>query len=151
MSKQGSEMSKRPPPRVWWGESPELHNFHSPQSSRSGAGVGVLKPQAGGLASPPPTPSCGTSKREEARAEGRGVNLWAPRSCEHRGAPARSHQVSSAGRVARSACSPRPRPALLAAGGFHVDQGGKMTSLLTDRYTETWLVIYWLSAPDESH
>lgn len=42
---------------------------------------------------------------------------------------------------------PRPAPPL-ARAAFKWIKAGKMTSLLTERYTETSLVIYWLSAPD---
>lgn len=150
MSRQGSEMSKRPPPRVWRGGSPEPHSFHSPQSSRSGAGVGNIKPPGRRPCLPTPNPEPRDFKARGSACRREGCKSAGPLGAANiGGAPARSHQVSSA--VWPDPPARRARPALLTAGGFHVDQGGKMTSLLTDRYTETWLVIYWLSAPDGSH
>lgn len=76
-----------------------------------------------------------------------------PRSCEHSRRPRPPRQVSAGplGQIRPGLAAPaRPPPCSLLAAFMWI-KAGKMTSLLTDRYTETSLVIYWLSAPDENH
>lgn len=81
----------------------------------------------------PPIPGP-TSKRRGARAGAEEVlGAWTPAE------PAAPLQV----------WAPRPAPGPpLARAAFMWIKAGKMTSLLTERYAETSLVIYWLSAPD---
>lgn len=81
----------------------------------------------GGAAGPATPPSCEHSPRPPIPP--------APRPLQEPVVPAR----------------PAPRPAPPPAAAFMWIKAAKMTSLLTERYTETLLVIYWLSAPDGNH